>query len=239
MKGDDHVVLLAAAQRVVHQMAVGAHPDAGGVPLQIDRKVFFIDHRAVHHMARYTRRIADILLAHGRLHAVGTDQRDAVVGCAVLVEYGDAVRVLLHPRHLGGREDFDAAAFLRAFEQGHVDVSPVNHGIRIAKTLAKGGTGGDAADLCFVERVNHHHLVGVHGAATGFFADAQGVECGKGIGAELDARANFAKLRRLLQHLDGKALPHQRQRCRQAAYAAAGHQHGKIGTLVIHESLLK
>lgn len=75
--------------------------------------------------------------------------------------------------------------------------------------------------------VNHHHLVGVHGAATGFFADAQGVECGKGIGAELDARANFAKLRRLLQHLDGKVLPNQPARPPGRLHAAAYYQYGR------------
>src|SRR4029078_11964952 len=46
-EGDDPVVLLAAAQRVVHEVAVRADPDAGGVPLQIGRKVLLFDHRAV------------------------------------------------------------------------------------------------------------------------------------------------------------------------------------------------
>src|SRR5690554_3473558 len=35
VKGDDHVVLFTAAQRVVNQMAVGTNPDAGGVPAQL------------------------------------------------------------------------------------------------------------------------------------------------------------------------------------------------------------
>jgi hypothetical protein len=40
VEGDDHVVLLAAAQRVVHQVAVGADPDAGGIPRRSSGKSF-------------------------------------------------------------------------------------------------------------------------------------------------------------------------------------------------------
>lgn len=48
----------------------------------------------------------------------------------------------------------------------------------------------------------HDHFVGVDGTAAGCLAYAERVECGKGIGAKLNASAVFAKLRRLLEHLD-------------------------------------
>ena len=91
----------------------------------------------------------------------------------------------------------------------------------IADALA----GLDAADQRGVECVVHHHFVGVHGAAPGLLTNTQGIEGGKGVGAELDARADLTQFGRLLQHLDGRALAGQRQRGRHAANAAAGDQY--------------
>jgi hypothetical protein len=56
----------------------------------------------------------------------------------------------------------------------------------------------------------------------------------KPIGAQLNAGADFSNLWRLLQHLDVKALTRQRQRSRQAANAAAGHQHRQVVCVVTH-----
>ena len=64
MEGHHHVVLFAAAQRVMHQVAVRPNPDAGSIPLKILGKIFTLHHRAVHHMASNARRIAHELLAH-------------------------------------------------------------------------------------------------------------------------------------------------------------------------------
>src|SRR5207344_2927515 len=50
VEGDDDVVLLAATQRVVHEVAVRTDPDARGVPLQVGREVLLVDHRAVNHV---------------------------------------------------------------------------------------------------------------------------------------------------------------------------------------------
>ena len=123
VEGDDHVVLLAAAQRVVHQVAVGPDPDAGGVPAQVFGEVGLVDHRAVDHVAGHARLVAHELLAHHRLHAVGADQRQAAVGVAVLVVHGHAVRVLLDARHAGGGDELDVPAGLHAFEQATVCTS--------------------------------------------------------------------------------------------------------------------
>jgi hypothetical protein len=91
--------------------------------------------------------------------------------------------------------------------------------------LAEGLAGLDLADLGFVECVVHHHVVGVDRAAARLVAHAQRVKGVEGVGAELDAGADFADLGRLLEHLHLEALAHQRQRGGQAANAAAGHQH--------------
>ena len=239
VEGHDHVVLLTATQRVVHQMAIRADPDRGGVPLQIGRKVLSVDHRAVNHMPRHARRVTDILAAHRRLHAIGADQRDASVLPASGVDHRDALVVLLDALNLGRSREFDPARGLGALEQGAVYVGPVDHGIGVAETLAKGSTRGDAADQGFVQRVVHHHLVGVDRAAAGDGADAQSVECGEGVGSELDAGADLTESRCLLEHLDGKAAPHQRECRRNATDAATGNQHPRVGTGVAHGHVLQ
>jgi hypothetical protein len=115
-----------------------------------------------------------------------------------------------------------------------VHVHAVDHRIGVAKALAEGLAGGDLADLVFVERVVHHHVVGEDGAAARLVAHAQRVEGVEGVRAELDAGADLADLGRLLQHLDLEALAHQRQRGGQAADAAAGHQHQLLLQIVQH-----
>src|SRR5205085_10663338 len=127
VEGDDHVVLLAAAQRVVHQVAVRADPDAGRVPLQVGGKVLAVDHGAVHDVARHAGRVAHVLAAHRRLHAVGADERDAAVRAAAAVVHGDAVGVLLDTLHGRPGQHLDAVRGARAFEQRGVHVSPVDH----------------------------------------------------------------------------------------------------------------
>ena len=108
-----------------------------------------------------------------------------------------------------------------------MDVGAVNDGVGISETMAKRLVGRNAADQRLVERVVHHHLIGINGARAGPFADAQRVEGGKRIGPQLDAGADLAQLRRLLQHFHGEALPGERKRGRQAADAATGNNDGQ------------
>ena len=140
-------------------------------------------------------------------------------------ELGRPVGILLDTHHPGGCEAFDGRLRFGPFEQRGVDVSPVDHGIGVAKALAKGFLCGDAAHQVCVQRVVHHHFVGVHRAAARLLTETQGVERGKGIGAELDTRADFTQLGCLLQHLDRITLARQRQSCGHAANAATGDQH--------------
>src|SRR5205085_10939992 len=77
-------------------------------------------------------------------------------------------------------------------------------------------------------------LVGIDRPAARLLSDAQRIERGKRVRPELDAGADLAKLRRLFQHLDRKALAHQGQRGCQAADAAAGDQYGKGFRSLLH-----
>jgi hypothetical protein len=119
VEGHHHVVLLAAAQRVVHQVAVGADPDAGGVPLQVVGEVGFLSTTARYTTWPVTRGGSfTYCCAHHRLAAVGADQRHPGPALAVLVDHGDAVGlVLLDALDAGAGVELDLAGFLRAFEQ--------------------------------------------------------------------------------------------------------------------------
>ena len=234
VEGDDHVVLLAAAQGVVHQVAVGAHPDGGRVPLQVGWKVFFVDHGAVHHMARDPGRVGHELLAHHRLDAIGSDQRAALECLAILVPHGHAVFVLFDAHRPGAGVEGDFSSFLRAFEQRQMHIGAVDDGIGVAKTLTEFFVGGDLAHLVLVDRVVHHHVIGVNSTAPGFVTDTQSVKRMKAVGANLDARADFADFGGLLQHGDGKALTHQSQSCGQAANATACDDDGKLCARTVH-----
>ena len=113
----------------------------------------------------------------------------------------------------------------------------MDHRVRVGEARAECCARGDAADQGFVQRVVHHHLVGVDGAAARDLANAQGVEGGKAIGAKLDAGADLAQPRRLFEHLDGEATAHQGQCRGDAADAATGHEHGQIGSGMRHGSV--
>ena len=101
VEGHHQVVLFAAAQRVMHQMAVRPDPDGGGVPAQVGRHLVLGHHRAVHHMAGHPMGVAHHLLAHHRTHAIGADHRRTFVGAALGVGNARAVGINLHLLDLG------------------------------------------------------------------------------------------------------------------------------------------
>src|SRR6185503_6793319 len=68
--------------------------------------------------------------------------------------------------------------------------------------------------------------LGVDGAGAGALADAQRIERRERVGPELDARADLADLRGLLEDLHAEALAREGERRGHAADAAAGHDHG-------------
>jgi hypothetical protein len=108
-----------------------------------------------------------------------------------------------------------------------VYIDAMDHRVWVAKARPKGFASGDAPDFVLIDRVVHHHAVGIDRTASCALPDAQRVERSERVRPELDARADLADLGRLLQHLDGVAATHQRQRGGQAADAATGHEYGQ------------
>ena len=140
---------------------------------------------------------------------------------AVGVEDADAVRVLIEADDPGRGQQLDAWLRAHAFEQREMDVGAMDYRVGIGEALAEGGAGRDLADQRLVDRVHHHHPVGVDRAAARPLADAERVEGGEGVGRELHAGADLADLGRLLEHLDAKAALRQSERRGQPADAAA------------------
>ena len=64
--------------------------------------------------------------------------------------------------------------------------------------------GRNAADQQLVDRVVHHHLVGVDGAGARPLADAERIEGGERVRPELDAGADLAERAGLLEHLTSR-----------------------------------
>src|SRR5436190_4581716 len=74
VEGDDDVVLVAAAQRIVDEVAVRSDPHRGRVPAQVGREVGGVDDGPVHDVAGDAHVVADGLRANRRLDAVATHQ---------------------------------------------------------------------------------------------------------------------------------------------------------------------
>jgi hypothetical protein len=174
-------------------------------------------------------RVADELGPQRRLDAVAADHGDAAVDLARRIDDGDAALVLLDALDAGRGLQLDAGLRLHALEQGQVDVGAMDHRVRVAEALQEGGAGRDLADEALVHGVHHHHALGVHGAAARALADAERVEGGEGVRCQLDAGADLAELRRLLEDPDGEAASRQGQRGRQAADAGAGDDDRALG----------
>ncbi|MCY1554696.1 hypothetical protein D9M68_912830 [compost metagenome] len=103
----------------MHQVAFGAGPEAGGVPLQVVGEVGLVDHGAVDHVTGHARRVVHVLSSHHRLAAVGADQRLAHPALTVLVDGGHGLVcfVLLDLHDAGAGEERDAPGLDRAFQQ--------------------------------------------------------------------------------------------------------------------------
>jgi len=136
-------------------------------------------------------RITDKLLAHHRLDPIGADQRHAAKPPAVLVEHRHAGIVLLDALDPGAGEKLHPSGVLRALEQGKMHVRTVDHGIGVAKALAKFLIRCDLAHLVAVERIVHDHEVGEYRTAARLLTDAQSVKCMKGVRAPTGCRRRF------------------------------------------------
>jgi hypothetical protein len=130
---------------------------------------------------------------------------------------------------VGGGRDLDVAVALHAFEERQVHVGAMAHGVGIGKAAAESLAYRHRGHFGFVHRIHHHEMVGVHRLRASALADAERVEGRERIGAQLDAGADLADLRRLLEDLHRVAPPRERERGGEPADAAAGDENGMVG----------
>ena len=102
----------------------------------------------------------------------------------------------------------------------------MHDGVGIAEAGAERLTEIDVGNLLRGHRIHQPQLIDIDRHGTGGFADAEVVESVKRVGSKLNARADFAQRRGLLQHDAGDALLREADRGGKAADAAARDQHG-------------
>jgi hypothetical protein len=133
VEGDDDVVLVAAAQRIVDEVAVRADPHRGRVPAQVGREIGGVDDGAIDDVAGDADVVADRLRANRRLDAVAADQGDAAMAAARGIEDDDAVLVFLEAGDPGRGDHLDPGLRTHALEQRQVDIGAVDDRVRVAK----------------------------------------------------------------------------------------------------------
>ena len=145
-------------------------------------------------MTRNARRIVEHFFTNHRAHAIGCDQGIGFENATILIDRGHACVVLGHACNFGGSFDLNQIGALRTLQNGGVNVSAVNHGIGVFEAIAKSLAHRKTTHFRAVNRIHHDELFCEHCALSSVFTNTQGVKCGKGIGGQLNARANFAKL---------------------------------------------
>ena len=172
--------------------------------------------------------VADQLFPDARPHAVAADQRAALGALARLQRDRDRVAVvdeILHPLVVLER---DQVAALAGGEEYPVDVGPVGDRIGVLEAVDERLPQGDAGDQLAGDGVAHllrgrPPCIGEH-----LLGQADAVECAEDVGAELDAGAELAEFRRLLEHPHREALAGERIGRRQAADPAARNDDRKV-----------
>ena len=113
----------------------------------------------------------------------------------------------------------------------------MDDGVRVAEARLERGAGRDLDDERFVDRVHHHHALGVDGAAAGGGTDAERIEGGEGVRRELHAGADLADLGRLLEDGDAKVALREREgRCQPADAAADDEDRAGVSAHAIFSS---
>jgi hypothetical protein len=107
-----------------------------------------------------------------------------------------------------------------------MQIDAVYHDIGVLESRYKRDTGRDTRDDFAVDRVDHQHRLGHDRLLQHRVADAEAVEHGKDIGAELDAVADDPELRRLFEHPHTPAFSPKRQRDRGSTEPAAHDENG-------------
>ena len=178
-------------------------------------------------MAGHARRaVVQHLRAHARPQAVGADQRRAFDGLAVRERRDHARPGVAIARYLAARRQLDQRRSVARVEQQPMQVGTVDDAVRILVALAVDiAAHRDARHLVAGDGVAHDQALGQERHGAHGIRESHPVEHLEHVGAELDAGADLAEFRRLLEHVGRPPVGRERQRGSETADAAAGNQH--------------
>ena len=229
-RGSDEVEELPAAQRVVDDVRVMSRPQRGRRKAQLLRHVADVEHGAVAHVAAHRRhRVADDRLADHGLPAVGAHQRRAAQRLAARQLHPHRAVLDLEARHSGAGAQVDQCGErLATAEERPMDVGAVGDRIGVAEALGEALIERDVDHSFAAHAVEHQQALDEHRLLLHQLPDAERIERVPRVRRDLDAGADLAELRRLLEHHALVAFARQRQRCGKAADAAARDDYGLL-----------
>jgi len=220
----DHVEHLPGAHRIGDDVQPRPQPHRHVLAAQGGGQVPLQRERAVRQVAGGARRaVVAHLLAHLAPDAVGAHQDRALVVPGI----ADLHPHLLRPRQHGADPRSQAqlgAGLTRAFQQQRLQVGTVHGEIRRAVALRERLAEPQRPDLLPVHTVAHVQLARLRGHGTELLLEAPADQDPGGVGAELDAGADFAqRFGALVQARRPARLP-AGDRGGQPAHAATGDQ---------------
>ena len=222
MEHGDQIVELAAAQRIMHEMGARAGPQHHVRPPQVLGHVLALEHGAIGDVAGHARlAVADDALADLRPHAVAADQRAAFGALAVSSVTVTRRRGLVRPSTRRLFSSVIRLLRLAGLEKRAVDVGAMGDRIGLAEAFGESVAERNAGDQLAGERVAHFLRRRNVGVGEDRVLEADFLQHAENIGAELDAGADFAELRALLEHAHRDAVARQRVGGGQPADAAA------------------
>ena len=228
--GHGDVEDLAFAQGIMDDMAVRAdpvhrHAFSHSVGQGLQRNNAAPDD----HVRKGRRRVAMQHAPHHRVYAVGADQRIADMRVAVLERERDLPVLFLKADALGIEVDRFRLDALNRLRAGRQQVGSVHGEIGITVTLDRGVA--EVEELPSLAGVPQPHFLalGAAGKLAQSLEGADRVQRAIAVGTYLDAGADFAQFRRLLENFDIEAALQQRRRRRHAADAAAGNENPGLG----------
>jgi len=221
--GGDQVEELPAAQRVVDDVRVVRRPERRGREPQILGHVLDVEHRAVAHVPGNERqRVSHDAFADHRSPAVRANEGNTADGI-FLRSCNDSRSIILKPRDARARPQLDQLGQrLAAIEERAVNVGAVCHRVRVAEALREALVERDVDHLVTADPVEHQEMLDENRLLLHQPADPERVERVPGVGRDLDAGADLAELRGLLEHHRAEPLARQRERRGEPADAAAG-----------------
>ena len=137
---------------------------------------------------------------------------------------GHGRAILVVADDFAAHAQFDQLVVPAGVEQHPVQVAAMNHGIGIAETGAEGIAQVDVGDFLSRKRIHQPELVDIDRHAARGLADAEIVEGMERVGPELDARADLAERRGLLQQDGADSLLRKTERGGEAADASTRDQ---------------